>query len=120
MASLFIPFVNLVRPYTIIQEMWRKSESRPDATPRNWWAILLWWISLLMFESLFFIALDESPDSGVLNQTLRTAFLAAEIFALLASALGFLMVVRLRRRQKMQVLIRSAQPYAISVSAPTY
>lgn len=118
-ASVFIPFLNIVRPHTILQEMWRKSESRPQVTARNSPLILLWWLSFLAWQGFFFIALDESPDSGNLNQTLRALFLTAEIFAALSSALGFLMVVRLRRRQKTQSFARAAQPYAISVSPLT-
>lgn len=119
-VSNFIPFVNLVRPCTIVQEMWRKSESRTNVIPRNSPVVLFWWLTYLAWEGFFFWTVDQTPDSGALNQTLRTLFLIGEVCALIATALGIVVVVGIRRRQQRQMIGRAAAPYTAPTAPLTY
>jgi hypothetical protein len=118
--SIFIPFVQLVRPYQGIQEMWRNSETRPAVAPKNSKRILAWWLFFLAWESIFFITLDEMPEETSPSFSWWIAVLIGDACAAVAAALGCWMVLLIRRRQKNQMHARSTQAYAIGVTPLTY
>jgi hypothetical protein len=53
-GGFFVPFLNLVRPYQVVQEVWRASDPEADPgdhvswrLPRSSPLILVWWVSWL-------------------------------------------------------------------------
>jgi len=97
-ASFFLPFAQLVRPYQAIQEMWRSSETPPQV-PTNSKGILAWWLFLLAWEAVFFVALDEMPEAAPPSQGWWIASLVGASCAAIAATLGAWMVFSIRRRQ---------------------
>lgn len=119
-ASFFIPFLNLVRPYTIVQEMWRYSETGP--VPKNSPLVSLWWLGYLGWLVVMSITAEFIPDSGILSPGLRLSLLAGDAFALLGAICGAIMVFRIRKRQNQQMIAgKSASPLPQSpLTYPAY
>jgi hypothetical protein len=118
--SFFIPFVQLVRPYQGIQEIWRNSETRPGVAPKNSALILAWWLSFLAWESIFFFILDKMPEETLPSLNWWTGALIGDLFGAIAGALGAWMVFSIRRRQKDEAREQAKRAFSIPATPMTY
>jgi hypothetical protein len=117
--SFFIPFLQLVRPYQGIQEIWRNSETRPGVAPKNSALIMAWWLSFLVWESIFFFILDKMPEETLPSLGWWTGALIGDIFGAIAGALGAWMVFSIRRRQKDEAREHAKREYSIPATPMT-
>lgn len=104
----FVPFLNLVRPVQIAQEIWRGSD--PDAavpgefahpaSPNSaligfWWAV--WLINNIISHFAMRMSLDARNAEAILSATV--ANIIAGIGTVIAAALAFAVVARISSRQ---------------------
>jgi Domain of unknown function (DUF4328) len=67
----FAPFVNFIRPCSILQEICRASDPRAISTPKSWQlspglrSVALWWISFLGATSLGLICILANSDEAL-------------------------------------------------------
>jgi hypothetical protein len=75
-ASFYIPFVNLVRPFRAVSELWRASEPGPEADERAWSVyggttplIAVWWGFWIGFSLLTNASarIDDPSTSGAVG-----------------------------------------------------
>ena len=51
--AFFIPFLNFLQPYLVVQELWRASDPRVTQDSRSWQqvprarVVIVWWLSVL-------------------------------------------------------------------------
>lgn len=122
-GSWFVPFLNLVRPFQIVREIWWVSSSPAEAaraaahfkpaTPAFigwWWAIYL--LSGFIGNMVFRMAMRAETIPQLLE--LSYAMLFADIVSVVAAVLAIVLVHRISKAQE-----RAARPLVPSV-AHTY
>ncbi|HEY4659813.1 MAG TPA: DUF4328 domain-containing protein, partial [Gemmatimonadaceae bacterium] len=102
-TSWFIPFVNLIRPYRVVREVWRGSASSPGDTVRAthsppW--LRLWWtlfLTVIVLNNIaqWLLSRDRVEESGVVT----TAFLLGAA----VSALWIAVIWRIERAQGLKL-----------------
>ena len=105
----FVPFLNLVRPKQLMDDIWRATDPTLPEQPGDAWkkrpvALLvhLWWAIFLLSTAVGLIATSLSQNASTLQQ-LRTAtilMLIGDALALPAAVLACLVVNRITQRQK--------------------
>jgi hypothetical protein len=109
----FVPFLNLVRPKQLMDDIWRATDPTLAEQPGDTWRtrpvaflVHLWWAMFLLSTAVGLIA--TSLVQGALTlQELRTAailMLIGDVLALPAAVLACLVVSRVTQRQK-EVLV---------------
>jgi Domain of unknown function (DUF4328)/Protein of unknown function (DUF2510) len=104
-GSWFVPFLNLVRPKQIMDDVWRASEPGQAAYPHDrrppvpgllhaWWA--LWVISLLLGSVVLSFSRDTDTIEGLRQAS--TTILIADIVEVPLTILALLVVTRLTQR----------------------
>lgn len=113
MAGWFVPFVNLVMPYLVVAEVWRKSGEAPLGRRPPTGLVLLWWLlylgqrmALNVTVALLtdFLDLEELSPAGV--RAARTALGAAMAEAglvVVAALLAIAVVVQIGRWQDARI-----------------
>jgi hypothetical protein len=107
-GAFFVPFLNLVRPYQIVQEMWRASHPMRIDTPTTWQDIKgsalvgTWWGGWLLMNFVSNIAtqLMLFPEDGHNKEFVGTALmLVADGIAIIAALLAILVIRGIWARQ---------------------
>jgi len=106
----FIPFLNLVRPYQVMQEIWRASD--PDRSPddpyawhyaRGSWLASFWWplwlISNVLSNASFRLGLEQNPS----DERLRAVAIVDMAAALPSIVAGILVIILIRAIKKRQM-----------------
>jgi Domain of unknown function (DUF4328)/Protein of unknown function (DUF2510) len=103
-GSWFVPFLNLVRPKQIMDDLWRASEPPVDDTagpqPRVPALIHAWWVLFLAMVVAGQIGFQLAWNAETVEdfQGLSTFLLVSDVMALLASIVTLLVVMRLTQR----------------------
>jgi hypothetical protein len=119
-GSFFIPFVNLVRPYKAVREVWRWSKPVSDASNEIaglsftadtsaplvglWWGL---WIASNVLSNLFYRASKEKDAPEIF----AGLGLAADVMTILAAAAAIFMIYKIDRMQEdksMQLALSSS------------
>ena len=105
----FVPFLNLVRPKQLMDDIWRATDPTLPEQPGDAWRtrpvaflVHLWWAMFLLSTAVGLIATSLLQDASTL-QELRTAailMLVGDVLALPAAVLACLVVSRVTQRQK--------------------
>jgi hypothetical protein len=105
----FVPFLNLVRPKQLMDDIWRATDPTLPEQPGDAWkkrpvALLvhLWWATFLLSTAVSLIATSLLQDASTLQQLRTTAILMliGDALALPAVVLACLVVNRITQRQK--------------------
>jgi hypothetical protein len=116
-GAFFVPFLNLVRPCQIAQEMWRASRpGRREDEGRGWRSasaspvVGAWWACCLIATIVSYAASRTRWAVDFEDTGLFPIFLVKEGFWVAAALFAILMVRRLRARQeaKLDVLLGRA------------
>lgn len=102
----FVPFMNLVRPYKVMSELWRASDpsidSREVLSWKNQWEdplVLLWWISFMGGNVLGKISESMSGDSlGSIYQS-NGMMMASNGVHIFAAIMAILIIKTINKRQ---------------------
>jgi hypothetical protein len=105
-GGFFVPFLNLVRPFQVVKEIWKASD--PKVAPRYSWqdaptsGLVGWWWALFLISSflgqlVWRMSAGAHTPASVLNLT--NALLASDAFSALASVPAILLVRGVDRRQ---------------------
>lgn len=106
-GGFFIPFVNLVRPFQVIREVWKASD--PALTGALWTTstanlVTGWWVSFLLMNALGQISSRLVGSTPTLDDLMAagTASLLSDLVGVVAALLAFLMIrgISLRQRAK--------------------
>jgi len=102
----FVPFINLVRPYQIMKELWNRSENanedddEPNVTPS---VIPLWWASWIISGFIGRLMFRQSMSADDLSSFLvstKTGMIN-DSATILAGVLALIMVSHIHGRQKL-------------------
>jgi hypothetical protein len=91
-GSFFVPFLNLVRPYQVAQEIWKASDPNQGSGPAAWQqgsssvAIVLWWLLWLATNILGQVSMRMMLDAHVSLE----GFTSASFLEMVACALEVL------------------------------
>jgi Domain of unknown function (DUF4328) len=103
--AFFIPFVNFIMPYQIMQEIWRASDPNAVKDMRSWqhvpggWLVLGWWLTLIaaaISRFLSLIATEENFDSP--PQYLFTSLI--HLCMMTAGVMLIVIIYQIRQRQR--------------------
>jgi hypothetical protein len=101
----FVPFINLVRPYQIIADLWTRSESQNTeraTVPSAPSAVSLWWGGYLVTAFVGRLVLSMSQDSTTI-ESLRTVTdlgMAQDALGVLSALLAIRVVASIDRFQQ--------------------
>jgi hypothetical protein len=107
--AFLVPALNLVRPWQVVNEVWRGSFAQgrsPIAWQGTttsplvtaWWATLIAWIAIEMVSALLL-----QISNGVANiQLAHGLALGGDTFAALSASFGYLLVARLQTAQELK------------------
>ncbi|HEX2568640.1 MAG TPA: DUF4328 domain-containing protein [Polyangia bacterium] len=112
-GSFFVPFMNLVWPYRVMQELWWGSETRE--TPRQLrngpLLIQLWWGCYIGMNVISVYSAQVGNRSSIDSLETSTLFvLVSEIASVAAAVLALLMMLRLAGRQEAKRQAIAAAP----------
>ena len=102
-GSFFVPFVNLVVPYTAVKEVWQKSgppdeaifsEPSPPASFPIWW--FFWIIASIAGNISMRVAFNENVDEA----TVTTISIAASALFIIAAVFAYVVVDEIDKRQQ--------------------
>jgi hypothetical protein len=105
----FVPFLNLVRPKQLMDDIWRATDPTLPEQPGDAWkkrpvalVVHLWWATFLLSTAVGLIATSLLQDASTLQQLRTTAILMliGDALALPAVVLACLVVNRITQRQK--------------------
>lgn len=120
--GFFIPFVNLVRPFRVVNEVWGASRNLAsgaalvpsDAQKNSHWAVGLWWVSMLIgngYDRITSSMLDAARTPAD-YQRYAGQSVAAHIVTLIAAAMAILIVRTVSGWQESAPLGRPDRPAA--------
>jgi len=105
----FVPFLNLVRPWQIMSDIWRASDPEPTARAGVAWKqrrvpvlVHAWW-TLFILTNLLGVAADrltqaaDTPDARLIGGRL---WIATYVLLLLLTILAYLLVTQVTRREE--------------------
>ncbi|BDD08248.1 hypothetical protein FUAX_06800 [Fulvitalea axinellae] len=100
--AFFIPFVNLVRPYSIMKEIWNDTQSAiqkldSDYSPNISTSLVGWWWGFHIFSNIVSTAIVRLSPEGVTLQELTT-IAQADLFIHTMTAIDALLVVLMVRK----------------------
>lgn len=106
--SFFIPFINLIRPYSVAKEIVEKTteelqERRPIyRTEAKKGLVLLWWCIYLLSGAIWRIGSKLESDAGSAEALIAATWtnIVAAATTLVAVALGMIMVSRMSRDEQ--------------------
>jgi hypothetical protein len=109
--SFFIPFVNLVQPYSAMREIWQASDPEIPPAESAFYPtapvsplILAWWLLFLARGIVSWVASFERLGNSAHKLTaLLTATeiqVVAYVVSILAAVFACVLVLRIRRRQE--------------------
>ncbi|HYV35916.1 MAG TPA: DUF4328 domain-containing protein [Gemmataceae bacterium] len=124
-GAYFIPFINLYRPYAVMQETWKASDpSRSASDPHAWRQasgsalVVIWWIFWLLCNFAGQIGLRASFKADASIEDMKVATMGRMAGALLSMiAAGFLILVIYRITGRQEEKYRALQPYEQSLSS---
>jgi Domain of unknown function (DUF4328) len=107
-GAWFVPFLNLVRPKAILNDIWRGSDPKarvgstlgwddsPPALYQVWWGL---WILAALFDRIAYLAFNraETPDA---IRTGTHLLMASDVFEVVVAVLAILVVRSLTARQR--------------------
>jgi hypothetical protein len=96
-GAWFVPFMNLVRPYQIVKELWGTSEPTHSAALLGWWWAA-WLISGFIGQAVFRLSLRATQPSELL--TLSYLTLISDAVSVVAAILAVKVVRGITRRQE--------------------
>jgi len=132
-GSFFIPFINLVRPFQAMSEIWRASDPRTE-DPLGWKGrgapvVGLWWVFWLL-ESLSGIvgvrvllsaAAGAAPDVVIERlQLTSVAAIVDNVIGLTGDILLFAIVLTVSRRQEQRAHVLAAESGAAAPATPSW
>jgi hypothetical protein len=103
-GSWFVPFLNLVRPKQILDDIWRASSAAEDFT--DWHGrrvsplLHLWW-GLMIFGGLLGFTVPNSVDLSSLERAAVTSCIADGLL-IIASALAIVVITRATEAQELR------------------
>ncbi|NVJ65143.1 MAG: DUF4328 domain-containing protein [Gammaproteobacteria bacterium] len=115
----FIPFANLVKPYSVAAEMWKASSPKYPSEDRlsSWrlaetgWVVPMWWFTFLASSVFERIVLTKTRSASSLEDYLDIASLdiASSIVTIggIISALIFIKKLSERQNQRFNILTQS-------------
>ncbi len=98
----FIPFVNLVRPHSVLTEIWKGSEPEPRSAgaPSGSGLVTAWWLLFLAYSFTARAASRmETPSDHAMKLAAAWFSLSSDFFSVLAAVLAILMIREISRRQ---------------------
>jgi hypothetical protein len=109
--SFFIPFVNLVQPYSAMREIWQASDPEIAPAESAFYAtapvsplLLTWWLLFLgrsvVFWAASFARLGNRTHKLVALLTATEIEVVAYVLSILAAVSACVLVLRVRRRQE--------------------
>jgi hypothetical protein len=125
-GSWFVPFLNLVRPKRIADDIWRgsdpdvKLERQTDWLSRNvHWVVMVWWAAFLIANWVGNIAARAAfseDDTIAASQRLDRYYMFSDSLDAVAAALAIVVITMLTARQEARY--RRAQ--AVAEHVPAY
>ena len=114
--GFFIPFVNLVRPFRVVNELWGASRNLAagaalvpaDAQKNTHWAVGIWWISMLLgngYARITSAMLDAARTAADFEQYARQSLVADGVM-LIAAAMAVMIVRTISGWQESARMIR--------------
>lgn len=96
----FIPFANLVKPYSVAYEMWTACESDDEETSANW-VVIVWWMTFLVssFFDRFVMTRVNKAESLEDYLDIVSIDTAASVVSIIGAAFAVNFVKRLTERQ---------------------
>ena len=131
LGAFAVPFLNLVRPYQVVREIWKASN--PEVTdPFGWtrsrvpWLLPLWWGSFVAYVTLEMLSVGLAAAAGTeldKLQIARAVGLAADVAAAASASAAYFLVAHLtdaqrRKRELTRDLVpkKEEQPLAVAVA----
>ncbi len=113
----FIPFVNLVRPYQAVKELWLRSKPQAESdfmlrSADSTSTVLAWWLVWLASGVASNIAgrmFDRNEEPSLLV-TATWVTMAASILSIAAAALALIVVKTIDARQRAKMDMQAAHP----------
>lgn len=106
-GAWFVPFLNLVRPKRIMDDIWRASDPKPhvrsansrDVTPPR--LIMVWWITWLVTQYTGRLAFNSFWAAETVPQLLDSYrwAVAVDVFDMIAAVLAIAVVLQVSNRQ---------------------
>jgi hypothetical protein len=119
----FIPFLNLIRPYQVVQEIWKGSDPETSSLSESAWKARpgnslapLWWLSWLIYNFTAYISFRilMNPTLSIQDHKIGVVLAAVSQGATIIAAPLILSIIRgIARRQtvKHSRLVEAAQDY---------
>ncbi len=98
----FVPFANLVKPYSVAHEMWHSSEIKGDDEDKDSnWVVISWWLFFLLSSFVDRYVLRKTNKAESLEDYLDIVpiDIASSLISIIGAILAINFVKRLSQRQ---------------------
>jgi Domain of unknown function (DUF4328) len=107
-GGFFVPFLNLVRPYQVVRELWRLSDDTPDDKDVPSPSLLGWWWGFWLLtnvagQAAFRMAMGAKTAQEILTAT--HVNVAANVVSIVCAALAIPVVRTIERKQASRAML---------------
>jgi hypothetical protein len=108
-GGFFVPFLNLIRPFQVMREIWKASDPDVDYDNANSWQysstsplLAAWWGTWIVSNILGRLVFSFSKDAKSIEALLNLTYLsiASDVVNLIPAALVIIIVRSIERRQQ--------------------